>query len=116
MSNPNPMPARMCQASWFWTGAAWNEHGKIEVYIPQRNAHPELVIEALIEDCDGDYGTWSVKENGVLVAIGEINSSDPLWRNGDGPQLEAERVICYGASALDTMRVNAYLAAASQDA
>lgn len=89
------------QARWRWHGVDWNEVGTLDVFLPARNMHGPLRITARIEDCDGDFGYWSVEENGITVATGKISSGDPLWRNGRGPQLEAERVIVYGASVED---------------
>ena len=66
-------------------------------------------IKARVEDCDGDLGYWEVYENGVLVACGSISAGDPLWQNGDGPKLEAERVITRGATPDDLARAKAYM-------
>lgn len=51
------------------------------------------IIEAYTEDCDGDVEYWGVKENGVLVASGEVWSP-----SDDEARLAAERVICFGAT------------------
>ena len=52
------------------------------------------VVTAQVEDCDGDVEYWHVKEDGVVVAYGEI------WDFGNGSGEEhAERVICFGATA-----------------
>lgn len=96
-----PAPYVPRQARWRWSGVDWNEVGILEVYLPARNMHGALHIKARIEDCDGDMGYWRVEENGITVAQGEISASDPLWHNGRGPQLEAERVIVFGAGEKD---------------
>lgn len=49
------------------------------------------VITAQTEDCDGDVEYWWVEENGVRVAEGEE-------RCDGSAQLNAERVICCGAT------------------
>jgi hypothetical protein len=53
------------------------------------------IIEAYTEDCDGDVEYWGVKENGVEVASGETDCTS------DAARLCAERVICYGAAAME---------------
>lgn len=51
------------------------------------------VIDARLEDCDGDVEYWEVSINGVVVAKGEC------WSEPYGTaQANAERVINYGVA------------------
>ena len=55
------------------------------------------VIDARLEDCDGDVEYWEVAENGIVIARGEC------WSEPYGTaQANAERAINYGV-APDTM-------------
>lgn len=37
-----------------------------------REVFDDVIVDGYVEDCDGDYITWSVRENGNKVAGGDI--------------------------------------------
>lgn len=78
-------------AKWYWSGPDYNEVGKLEIDIPERNGRAGVNIKARVEDCDGDSENWQVWEDGVMVACGDGPS------NGDA-KINAEHVVCHGAS------------------
>lgn len=91
-------------AKWMCGGIEWNERCHIEFALKDG-----IIIRAETEDCDGDFGYWCVWEDSTLVAYGEISAGSSLWENGYGPQLQAERVICYGATKVDLRSAADYL-------
>lgn len=83
----------LAHATWFWDH--FGEVGHLETYLPPRNTHGGLFIEADCAEYE-TFGTWQVKENNRIVAEGRVLRKNGEWQNGRSPQLRAERVICYG--------------------
>lgn len=99
-------------AKWEWTTKDGATFARLECILGERNSHPQTHIKAYINP---SLGTWRVEEDGKTVAMGKLNPGDPLWRDGKGAQLEAERVITSGATSLDTRRTQRLLAIAKEN-
>lgn len=95
------IPDHWQRAKWEWGVEKGRDVAYLNTKIPARNVHPATKIVAYICPKSGE---WWVEENDKLVAGGVLYKSSPLWRDGKGPQIEAERVICFGATSLDNAR------------
>lgn len=81
------------------SGATWDwdvNTARLTTYLPPRNTHDQLLIQAEIAEYD-TFGSWKVVINGRIMAEGIVQKANSKWV-GRSPQLRAEDVIIRGAT------------------
>lgn len=81
---------RLSHATWYWN----DNVARLETYLPPRNTHGGTYIEAEFAEYD-TFGTWRVKENGRIIAEGQVRRRNDDWM-GRSPQDMAEHIIVHG--------------------